>query len=387
MPDRPFGEIEAVHQQASQEPNFLARAQRLRPGGDDDLARFQPLRDHDGSRVVAQDIDAAQGHGLALRIDDPHGRAPVCLGERARRDLHAGRRRQRDAAGDGGSQPHGLGRIDDADLDLERPGRGIRLGRNLPHAAGGLHLRVVGQRDLDHRVARARPDELLGHVEDGVAPALARDLHNHPPGTDHFARFGADRGDRTGGIGGQHRVAQLLLRDAHLRPSGVDLGLSVSKLCWASSKLARDVQPSFNSSCCRQKVMRASFSCASTDARLACAERSAFCWICGSSRATTWPAATTSPTLTGRSIMRPSRRKARLTWSLARTWPGQRDDLASGTLLDGDRPDGPGLGGRRRRLVATRDGRGDEQDRYGDPTLGHWLSLPIGAIDRGVPAG
>ena len=41
----------------------------------------------------------------------------------------------------------------------------------------------------------------------------------------------------------------------------------------------------------------------------------------GSSRATSWPARSTSPTLTGRSIMRPSRRKARLTWSLARTWP------------------------------------------------------------------
>ena len=32
-------------------------------------------------------------------------------------------------------------------------------------------------------------------------PPCTRDLDNHCPGTDHFARFGADRGDRTGGIG------------------------------------------------------------------------------------------------------------------------------------------------------------------------------------------
>ena len=105
---------------------------------------------------------------------------------------------KRDAAGDGGAEPHGLGRIDDADFDLEGAGRGIRLGRNLPHAAGGLHLRVVGEGDLDHGVARAGPNELFGHVEDGVAPALARELHNHLPGMDDFARFGADRGDRAG---------------------------------------------------------------------------------------------------------------------------------------------------------------------------------------------
>ena len=120
---------------------------------------------------------------------------------------------------------HGLGRIDDADLDLERSGGGIRLGRHLPHATGGPHGRVVGESDLHHRIARARPDELLGHVEDGVASALTRELHNHLPGTDDFARFGADRGDRTRGIGEQDRVAQLFLCDAHLCLSGVDLGL------------------------------------------------------------------------------------------------------------------------------------------------------------------
>ena len=76
----------------------------------------------------------------------------------------------------GGPEPHRLGRLREPDLDLEGPGRGIRLRRNLPHAAGGPHGRVVGQGDLNHRVARARADELGGHVEHGVAPALAGDL-------------------------------------------------------------------------------------------------------------------------------------------------------------------------------------------------------------------
>ena len=168
----------------------------------------------------------SQRDSLALRIDHPHGRVSVCLGQRTRRDLHAGGRGQLDAAGDSGPQLHALGRINDADLELERSGGGIRLGRHLPHAAGGPHGRVVGEGDLHQRIARARPNELLGHVEDGVASALTRELHDHLPGMDHFARFGALRGNGTRRIGGQDRVAQLFLRGAHLCLSGVDLGLN-----------------------------------------------------------------------------------------------------------------------------------------------------------------
>ena len=65
---------------------------------------------------------------------------------------------------------------------------------------------------------------------------------------------------------------------------------------------------------------------------------------------------------------------------------GQRYDLAAGTLLHGNRSDRPGLSGRRGRFVATRDCRRDEQDRYWDPTLGHWLSLRLGRLPE-VPAG
>src|SRR4051794_27005213 len=75
-----------------QNPDFLARPQRLHAGIDNALAGFEPLRDHDGRRVVPQDVDLAQGHGEALRIDDPDGRTTVRLGHGARRYLDANRR-------------------------------------------------------------------------------------------------------------------------------------------------------------------------------------------------------------------------------------------------------------------------------------------------------
>ena len=136
-------------------------------------------------------------------IDHPDGGTPFGLGERARRDLDAVGRGEPEAADDRGAEPHGLGRIGEADLDLERSRRGIRLRRDLPHPADRLHARVVAQRDLDRGVAGARLDELLGNVEDGVASALARDLHDHLPGMNDLAGLGADRGDRAGRVGDQ----------------------------------------------------------------------------------------------------------------------------------------------------------------------------------------
>ena len=53
---------------------------------------------------------------------------------------------------------------------------------------------------------------------------------------------------------------------------------------------------------------------------------------------------------------------------------GQRNGLAFRDALDGDRPDGPGLGGGWRRLVAARDGR-DEQGGAQNLRLEHWRCL------------
>ena len=196
MPDRPFGEVEAVHHTPPRRRTFWPGRSVCTPAVTTTSPVSSPCEITTVAGSYRSDIHGAQGHGLALRIDHPDGRASVCLSERARRHLDAGGRGQLDAAGDRGSKPHGLRRIGDADLDLEGTGRGIRLRRNLPHPAGRLHLRVVAEGDLDHRVARAGPDELLGHVEDGVAPALTRELHDHLPGVDHLARLGADCGDR-----------------------------------------------------------------------------------------------------------------------------------------------------------------------------------------------
>ena len=84
---------------------------------------------------------------------------------------------------------------------------------------------------------------MLGHIEDGVASALTRELHDHLPGMDHFARLGAFRGDRTRGIGIQDRVAQLFLRSTHLCLSGVDLGLDGLELLPRFVELARGRPP------------------------------------------------------------------------------------------------------------------------------------------------
>jgi hypothetical protein len=53
--------------------------------------------------------------------------------------------------------------------------------------AGGLHPRIVGEGNLDQRIARPRSDQLLGHIEDGVASAFTGALHDRLPGTDDFA--------------------------------------------------------------------------------------------------------------------------------------------------------------------------------------------------------
>ena len=89
VPDRPFGEVEAVHQPSPSRRTFWPGRSICTPGGDHDVAGLEPVRDDDARGVVAHDVDVAQRHGLALAIDHPDGRASVRLGERARRHLDA----------------------------------------------------------------------------------------------------------------------------------------------------------------------------------------------------------------------------------------------------------------------------------------------------------
>ena len=227
--DRPFGEVEA-HHTAPRMRTFWPGRSVCTPAVTTSAPVSSPWEITTEAGIVAQDLDVAQGDGLAQRIDHPHGRAPVRLGQRARRDLDAGRGRKPETADDGGPEPHGFRRIDDADLDLECPGRGIRLRRDLPHPAGRLDLRVVAEGELDRGILRAIADELLRDIENGVASALARELHDRLPGVNHLARLGADRGDSAGRIGEQHGVALLLARDPDLRLRGVDLGLNGQEL-------------------------------------------------------------------------------------------------------------------------------------------------------------
>ena len=73
-------------------------------------------------------------------------------------------------------------------------------------------------------------NELLRDVEDGVAAALTRELHNRLPGVDDFARLGADSGDGARGVGEQSRVALLFPSGPQLRLRGVDLSLGAQEL-------------------------------------------------------------------------------------------------------------------------------------------------------------
>ena len=93
---------------------------------------------------MAQDVHVAQGDGLALRVDHPHGGRPFARSARSP-ELCRPEARQLDAAGDSGPQPHSFRRIGNPDFDLKRPGSGIGLGRHFPHAAGGSHLWVIGE--------------------------------------------------------------------------------------------------------------------------------------------------------------------------------------------------------------------------------------------------
>ena len=100
------------------------------------------------------------------------------------RELHAPR--------DGGAEAHRWRRIVEPYLDAERAGDRIRARRDLADRAGGDDLRVRRQHHGDLGIRGCGVLDARGHVERGVAAALARDLHDHASCADDLAGFGAD---------------------------------------------------------------------------------------------------------------------------------------------------------------------------------------------------
>ena len=175
VPERPFGEVEALHDAAPSRRTFWPGRSVCTPA----VTTISPVsspcemttsagsyRETSTLRSDTVWLLGSTTHTAGRPLASVSALGGTCTPEGGG---------QLDAAGDGGTQCHRRGWIDDADLDLECSGGGIRLRRNLPHAAGCAHGGVVGQRDLHHRIARTRADELFGYVEHRVAPALTRD--------------------------------------------------------------------------------------------------------------------------------------------------------------------------------------------------------------------
>ncbi len=138
---------------------------------------------------------------------------------------------------------------------------------------------------------------------------------------DYLARLGAGRGHHAGGIGEQDRVAQLILRDAHLGVSGIDQGLS------AQQRLLGLVEFRARRPAARQELLLPAEGQAGLrqhglgrgEIGLRRAQRVLL--VLRVELGDDLAGLEHVAHMNGRSIMRPSRRKARLTWSLARTWP------------------------------------------------------------------
>ena len=207
-------------------------------------------------------------------------------------------------------------------LTCEGPGRRIGARRHLPDAPDRAHRGVHRQDDLDLGIGGRHVLDLGRHVEDRVAPVLARDLHDHAAGLHDLAGLGAHRRHGAGRVREQLGVAQPALGDALAAPARRPPATARSRASGAPRRSgpgwsSRPGAASAGARSCsgpRPAGPRAP----ATSARAA---RSAFSSFSGSSRATSWPGVTRSPTFTSRSIIRPSIRKARLTSICAWTVP------------------------------------------------------------------
>ena len=211
--DRPFGQVEADHRRAlAEQADLLARPQRLHAGGDDDVARLQPLRDDQHARrIEAQHLDRCAAPRCCVA-----GSTTQTAGWRSRPRQRRGgdldrRRRRRAASARSTVEPSRIAarRIVQPDPDLEGAGHRIGARRDLPHAADGASPpdpwsappSITGSAGAWSLIARR-------HVEDGVAAVLARDLHDHAAGLHDLAGLGAARGHGAGGIGDAARYSR-----------------------------------------------------------------------------------------------------------------------------------------------------------------------------------
>ena len=209
------------------------------------------------------------------------------------------------------------------DPDLEGAGHRIGARRDLPDAADRASPRDSSVRTTSiSGSAGADVLDLRRHVEHGVAPVLARDLHDHAAGLHHLAGLGAHRGHGAGRVRRPARCSSAGSRRCSAAPGRRPPATARSRASGAPRRSGPgwSSRPGAASSGARS-CSRASTSWPAAPARSARAARSAFSSFSGSSRATSWPGATRSPTFTSRSIIRPSMRKARFTSVSAWTVP------------------------------------------------------------------
>ena len=129
-------------------------------------------------------------------------------GERACGDHDGGVGLERDRSGDGRAQHHLGRRVVEPDAHPEGARLRVGLRRDLAHAARGADRRIGDQRHIDEDAVGGRLDEPGRDVEHGVAAIAAGDGHDHLPGLNDLAGFGAAHGDDARRIGAQFGEAK-----------------------------------------------------------------------------------------------------------------------------------------------------------------------------------
>src|SRR5215471_20508390 len=137
----------------------------------------------------------------------------VVAGERAGRDRNTRDPLELHASGDRRAKAYRSGRIDQTNPDPKCACDRIGLWVDLPHATHGGDGGVIRQGDGNVRIRRRGAYHLGRYVEYGVAPVLPGNLENHLSGLHYFARLGAARGDRSGYIRLELRVAHAIFRE------------------------------------------------------------------------------------------------------------------------------------------------------------------------------